>query len=129
MGKKYKTVSSPQKGDLFKVPKSLYETLNEDSTDYKLLLRDVLTGAKITREAERAALDLLEKVRGVKNQEARKFWMDRVEALMRVIGLNSQMRDRFLLVQSEYNNLYNLTSDLQDKVKELEEKLLKYEKI
>lgn len=129
MSKKYKTVSSPQKGDLFKVPKSLYETLNEDSTDYKLLLRDVLTGAKITREAERAALDLLEKVRGVKNQEARKFWMDRVEALMRVIGLNSQMRDRFLLVQSEYNNLYNLTSDLQDRVKELEEKLLKYEKI
>lgn len=129
MGKKYKTVSSPKKGDLFKVPKSLYDTLNEDSTDYKLLLRDVLTGAKITREAERAALDLMEKVRGVKNQEARKFWVDRVEALMRVIGLNSQMRDRFLLVQSEYNNLYNLTSDLQDKVKELEEKLLKYEKI
>lgn len=129
MSKKYKTVSSPQKGDLFKVPKGLYETLNEDSTDYKLLLRDVLTGAKITREAERAALDLMEKVRGVKNQEARKFWIDRVEALMRVIGLNSQMRDRFLLVQSEYNNLYNLTSDLQDKVKELEEKLLKYEKI
>lgn len=129
MSKKYKTVSSPQKGDLFKVPKSLYETLNEDSTDYKLLLRDVLTGAKITREAERAALDLMEKVRGVKNQEAKKFWIDRVEALMRVIGLNSQMRDRFLLVQSEYNNLYNLTSDLQDRVKELEEKLLKYEKI
>jgi len=126
---KWNTKTSKDEVKVFKVPKSLYEIMNAESTDYKLLFREIVNSAQAVREANAAMVDMMFKVKDTGNEEAKKYWADRLEAVMKVIGLNSKMRDQLLLMQEDYNKLYDLYSEMRDRYKDLEEKLLKYESL
>lgn len=126
---KWKTVSQPGPVEVFKVPKTLFDKMNDDSVTHKMLMEDVLNSSSVIQEGNQAIVDLIYKVKDTRNKEAQKFWADRLEALMKVIGINSQMRDRLLGLREDYSKLYDRYFGLLDKVKELEEKLSKYENL
>lgn len=132
MSKKNKWKKQEVEGvvETFTAPDSLFNLMVEENADFKLLVRDMISGSKVMDDGNKALLDLIYKVKGFgKNPEAQKFWADRLEALMKVNGLNSQMRDRLLLIESEYRKVYQMNSDLLDRVKELEARLATYEKL
>lgn len=130
MGKWKRAKSEDAPVKVFKVPEDLYSQLSEQSADYKLLLRNIVEGATKVRDAERAVVEMIYKVQDSNSsEEAKQFWMDRLEAIMIVMGLNSKARDQLMLMQEDYRKLYVGYSDMYDKVKELEEKLSKYENL
>lgn len=130
MGKsKWKTPKTEGHVEVFKVPKSLYDKLNDESVTLKMLKDDIFNSTSVVHEGNAALIDMVEKVRGTNNESAKKFWADRLEAMMKVLGLNSHMRDRLVTLEIQYSNLYDKYYEMLDYCKALQEKLSKYENL
>ena len=116
---KWKTSKTTSKVEVYSVPKAIVDELTLKSADHDLLIEELVTGAKQESHAQRALVDLLHKVKDTRNPEARKFWLDRLEAIMIVMSRSASLRDQLLLEKAKYNDLTRDYSDLAEKYRKL----------